>query len=61
MPTEVARRLQLGISHYNVRATIKMYVARMKRRTMQALKEESHHAPLESCSGTIARATVRKI
>jgi hypothetical protein len=37
-----------------------MYVARIKRRTMQSLKEESHHAPLESCSGTIARDTVRK-
>jgi hypothetical protein len=37
-----------------------MYVARIKRRTMQALKEESHHAPLESCSGTVVRDTVRK-
>jgi hypothetical protein len=34
-----------------------MYVARIKRRTMQSLKEESHHAPLKSCSGTIARET----
>jgi hypothetical protein len=37
-----------------------MYVARIKRRTMQSVKEESHHAPLESCSGTITRDTVGK-
>src|SRR5258708_19740879 len=36
MPADVCRRLQLGVSHYNVSVTIKMYVAR----SMQALKEE---------------------
>jgi AcrR family transcriptional regulator len=39
VPADARRRLQLGISHYNVSATIKMYVARTRRCTMQPLEE----------------------
>jgi hypothetical protein len=52
-----SRSLQLGVSHYNVSATIIMYAAHAERHSIQ---EETHNAPRKNCLETVIFASARE-